>query len=96
MQHQQSPVLPAPGQRAAVGHGQNIRALNVHTDTDDVIRRVPLIAGLARPNAPAAFMPLLAAETLRVAQQASTYVIRSSGAGGEVAYGMETSSSLER
>ena len=35
-------MLPSPGQRAAVGHGRNIRALNVHTDPDDVIRRVPL------------------------------------------------------
>ncbi|MBX9823834.1 MAG: adenylate/guanylate cyclase domain-containing protein [Xanthobacteraceae bacterium] len=42
VQHQQSPVLPSPGQRAAIGHGRNIRALNVHTDHDDVIRRVPL------------------------------------------------------
>jgi adenylate cyclase len=42
VQHQQSPVLPSPGQRAAVGHGRNIRALNVHSDPDDVIRRVPL------------------------------------------------------
>ena len=42
VQHQQSPVLPSSGQRAAVGHGRNIRALNVHSDPDDVIRRVPL------------------------------------------------------
>ena len=42
VQHQDHPVLPSPGQRAAVGHGRNIRALNVHSDPDDVIRRVPL------------------------------------------------------
>jgi adenylate cyclase len=42
VQHQQSPVLPSSGQRAAVGHGRNIRALNVHSDPDDVVRRVPL------------------------------------------------------
>ncbi len=42
-QHQDSPVLPSPGQRAAVGHGRNIRALNVHTDSDGVIRRIPLV-----------------------------------------------------
>jgi adenylate cyclase len=33
---------PSPGQRIAVGQGKNIRALNVHIDPDDVVRRVPL------------------------------------------------------
>jgi class 3 adenylate cyclase/CHASE2 domain-containing sensor protein len=42
VQHQDRPLLPSPGQRAAVGFGRNIRALNVITDADDVIRRVPL------------------------------------------------------
>jgi class 3 adenylate cyclase/CHASE2 domain-containing sensor protein len=42
VQHQDHPLLPSPGQRAAVGFGRNIRALNVETDPDDVIRRVPL------------------------------------------------------
>jgi serine phosphatase RsbU (regulator of sigma subunit)/CHASE2 domain-containing sensor protein len=42
VQHQDKPVLPSPGQRAAVGFGRNIRALNVHNDPDDVVRRVPL------------------------------------------------------
>jgi len=42
VQHQDSPVLPSPGQRAAVGQGRNIRALNVHSDSDDNIRRMPL------------------------------------------------------
>lgn len=42
VQHQDHPVLPSPGQRAAVGQGRNIRALNVHSDPDDVIRRMPL------------------------------------------------------
>jgi class 3 adenylate cyclase/CHASE2 domain-containing sensor protein len=42
VQHQDRPLLPSPGQRAAVGFGRNIRALNVHTDPDDVIRRVPM------------------------------------------------------
>ena len=41
-QHQDQPLLPSPGQRAAVGFGRNIRPLNVHNDPDDVIRRVPL------------------------------------------------------
>jgi class 3 adenylate cyclase/CHASE2 domain-containing sensor protein len=42
VQHQDRPVLPSPGQRAAVGFTRNIRALNVHTDSDDVVRRMPL------------------------------------------------------
>jgi serine phosphatase RsbU (regulator of sigma subunit) len=42
VQHQDSPVLPSPGQRAAVGFGRNIRPLNVYSDPDGVIRRVPL------------------------------------------------------
>ena len=42
VQHADHPVLPSPGQRAAVGQGRNIRPLNVHTDPDDVIRRMPL------------------------------------------------------
>jgi serine phosphatase RsbU (regulator of sigma subunit) len=42
VQHQDNPVLPSPGQRAAVGFGRNIRALNVYDDPDGVIRRMPL------------------------------------------------------
>jgi adenylate cyclase len=43
VQHQDNPVLPSPGQRAAVGFGRNIRALNLYNDPDDVIRRIPLV-----------------------------------------------------
>jgi CHASE2 domain-containing sensor protein len=42
VQHQDDPVLPSPGQRAAVGFGKNIRTLNAYSDPDEVIRRVPL------------------------------------------------------
>lgn len=42
VQHQDKPVLPSPGQRAAVGFGRNIRALNAYEDPDGVIRRMPL------------------------------------------------------
>lgn len=41
-QNDNRPLLPSPGQRAAVGFGRNIRPLNVYTDPDEVIRRVPL------------------------------------------------------
>jgi serine phosphatase RsbU (regulator of sigma subunit) len=43
VQHQDNPVLPSPGQRAAVGFGRNIRALNAYSDPDGVIRRMPLV-----------------------------------------------------
>jgi class 3 adenylate cyclase/CHASE2 domain-containing sensor protein len=36
------PVTPSPGQRVAVRQQQNIRALNVNVDADEVIRRLPL------------------------------------------------------
>jgi adenylate cyclase len=38
----EQPVRPSPGQRIAVRQQQNIRPLNVHTDHDDVVRRLPL------------------------------------------------------
>jgi adenylate cyclase len=41
-QHGNQPIAPSPGQRIAVGHQRNIRTLNVYTDPDDVVRRVPL------------------------------------------------------
>ena len=36
-------VLPAPGQRAAVGQQRNIRSLNVYSGSDGVVRRMPLL-----------------------------------------------------
>jgi adenylate cyclase len=36
------PILPSAGQRIAVRQQQNIRPLNVYTDHDDVVRRMPL------------------------------------------------------
>ncbi len=36
-------ILPAAGQRIAVGQMRNIRSLNVYSDADGVVRRVPLM-----------------------------------------------------
>ena len=36
------PITPSPGQRIAVRQQQNIRPLNDHVDSDDVVRRLPL------------------------------------------------------
>jgi serine phosphatase RsbU (regulator of sigma subunit) len=43
VQHQENPVLPSSGQRAAVGFGRNIRSLNAYDDPDGVIRRIPFV-----------------------------------------------------
>ena len=40
-------VLPAAGQRVAVGQQQNIRSLNVYDESDGVVRRVPLMLAAA-------------------------------------------------
>src|SRR6516225_8499741 len=43
-------IAPSPGQRIAVRQQQNIRPLNVYSDPDDVVRRVPLtFPGNAEP-----------------------------------------------
>ncbi len=45
VQHGDDFVLPASGQRAAVGQQRNIRSLNVYSESDGVVRRVPLFFG---------------------------------------------------
>ena len=42
IQSRDQPIRPSPGQRIAVRQQSNIRALNVYTDSDDVVRRLPL------------------------------------------------------
>ena len=42
VQSRDQPIRPSPGQRAAVRQQSNIRPLNVYTDSDDVVRRLPL------------------------------------------------------
>jgi adenylate cyclase len=64
---------------------QGIGAYNWIADRDQIVRRVPLIYRLG-----SAFVPSLAAEALRVAQRASTYVIKSANASGETAFGQST------
>jgi len=67
LQHQDRPLLPSPGQRAAVGFGRNIRPLNVDTDRDGVIRRLPL-----RFEVDGASVPSLAAELVARGAEPST------------------------
>jgi class 3 adenylate cyclase len=60
LQHQDRPLLPSPGQRAAVSFGRNIRALNVDTDPDGVIPRVPLSFEVDGENVPSMAAELVA------------------------------------
>jgi class 3 adenylate cyclase len=53
VQHQDHPILPSRGQRAAVGQQRNIRPLNAYNDPDDIVRRLPLtfaVDGTALPS----------------------------------------------
>ena len=51
-------ILPAAGQRAAVGFMRNIRFLNVYSDFDGVVRRIPLIVSVDGRAAPAMALEL--------------------------------------
>jgi adenylate cyclase len=72
-------TLPLPGLvQASAGVG----AVNWLADRDQVVRRVPLLMSIGERVAPS-----LALEALRVAQGASTVVVRASNASGETAFG---------
>lgn len=43
IQHSEKPITPFPGYGFAAGGGKNIRAANLFTDRDGVVRRVPLV-----------------------------------------------------
>jgi adenylate cyclase len=66
-----------------VAHG--VGAFNWVADRDQIVRRVALMFRLNE-----AFVPSLAAEALRVAQGATTYVLKASNASGETAFGQST------
>ncbi len=60
-------------------------SLNWIPEHDQIIRRLPLLVRIADT-----VYPSLAAESIRVAQGASTFVIKASGASGEQSFGAET------
>ncbi|MEN6542907.1 adenylate/guanylate cyclase domain-containing protein [Parvibaculum sp.] len=64
---------------------QGLGSVNWIPDRDEVVRRVPLM--FAKDGE---IIPSLAAEALRVAQGASTFVLKSSNASGETAFGQAT------
>lgn len=75
-------VLSLPKlEEAAMGNG----AFNSSPDADGVLRRIPLVF-----NAGGRLVPSLSAESLRIAQGASSYIIKSAGASGEEDYGQGT------
>jgi adenylate cyclase len=67
------------------GAAAGLGATNWIPDHDGIIRRVPLMF-----RAGQSYVPSLAAEALRVAQGAGSYVLKSSNASGENAYGAHT------
>jgi adenylate cyclase len=56
----EAPFLPSQGQRIAVHQQQNIRPLNTFTDSDDVIRRLPLTFLVDRARTPSMALELAA------------------------------------
>ena len=64
---------------------RGIGAFNWVADRDQIVRRVALLFRLNET-----FVPSLAAEALRVAEGASTYVLKASNASGETAFGQST------
>ncbi len=68
-----------------VAGARGLGFLNWVPDRDQIVRRVPLLARLNDT-----LVPSMALETLRVAQGASTYVVKSSGASGEQSFGVKS------
>src|SRR5262245_27696229 len=64
---------------------RGIGAFNWVADRDQIVRRVALMFRLDQT-----FVPSLAAEALRIAQGANTYVLKASNASGETAFGQST------
>ena len=72
-------LLPLP---ELAQHAAGVGFLNWRPDGDRVVRKVPLIL-----NVKGVLQPSLALEALRAAQGVSTYIVKSSNASGENAFG---------
>ena len=64
---------------------QGAGSLNWIPDQDQIIRRMPMVISVGDT-----LYPSFAADMLRIAQGASTYMVKSSGASGEKAFGEKT------
>ncbi|MDH3394454.1 MAG: adenylate/guanylate cyclase domain-containing protein, partial [Desulfobulbaceae bacterium] len=62
VQHSVKPIAPAPAQSFAVGHGANIRSLNLILDGDGIVRNHPLFFKSASLNGEVANVPSMALE----------------------------------
>ncbi len=81
-------VVPLQGLEAAAS---GIGSLNSVVDRDGMIRRVALVMRLTGgTTATDEIYPSLAAEALRVAQGASTFILKASGASGITSFGAHT------
>src|SRR5262249_3197807 len=85
-----SPLLVSfPGASANISvleeAARGIGAISWIPDRDQIVRRVPLIYRVQDQ-----YVPSLSAEALRVAQGATTYLLKASNASGETAFGQET------
>lgn len=78
----QGAVVSLPGIDAA---GAGTAALSMRAERDGIIRRLPLLISYGD-----SLYPTLTAESLRVAQGASNYLIKSSGASGVMSFGAST------
>jgi adenylate cyclase len=64
---------------------KGLGSINWIQDRDQIVRRVPLVLRVGDQ-----LVPSLAAEALRVGQDAGSYILKSSNASGEAAFGRET------
>lgn len=64
---------------------RGLGAINWIQDRDQIVRRVPLVLRVGDQ-----LVPSLAAEALRVGQDAGSYILKSSNASGEEAFGRQT------
>ncbi len=70
------------------GSTSGLGSINSSLDRDGIIRRVPLFVHLnSGENFSKEIFPSLSVEALRVAQRASTYLLKSSGASGDKSFG---------
>lgn len=79
VQHQYKPIIPFPGYSFAVGHGSNVRSVNLFADVDGVIRHVPLIFGAGKGDEETSLALELAARTQGVTPRRTD--------SGEIAFG---------
>jgi adenylate cyclase len=82
--HSAIPPLPSLAEKAA-----GLGSINWVPDHDLIVRKAPLLFSLETREGPI-LVPSLGAEALRVAQAASTIIVKSSNASGAQAYGAST------